>query len=399
MILHHTPRYGSIGKADRTLLGGSSPDFVRPYLTLWPDARSTPLVSLPEIASACGVAHILLKDEGQRLGLGSFKALGGAYAVMVIFKQLFEAHLGKTVTPEQLVSPLARQFAAKITFCCATDGNHGKSVAAGARILGCRSVIFVHEGVTEARASAIGGDEVVRIGGNYDKSVDESKRVSTELGWRLVSDTSWEGYGDILSLVGQGYTILANESLAQIDELGLQPPTHVFLQAGAGGFASSISVHLKEVLRYDDIKIIVVEPCLAACLQASAKAGRLTSVAATASTIMAMLECYTPPLVAWRILDAIASAFVTVTEDDARNAMCMLAFRDAPLVSGESGAAGLAGLLSVSGDPEARSRLGLSETSRILLINTEEATDPASYQSIVGLTPEQVRHAAIKRPH
>ena len=83
-----------------------------------------------------------------------------------------------------------------MTVCCATDGNHGKSVAAGARLLGCRSVVFVHAGVTEPRAQAIGADEIVRVDGSYDESVEEAKRVSQE---RMAAglDTSWPGYEEI----------------------------------------------------------------------------------------------------------------------------------------------------------------------------------------------------------
>ncbi len=390
MIQFHTPHYPTLRKADRDLLGTEGPELVRPYLGLWPDTRPTPLLSMPEVADAVGVRQVLIKDEGSRLGLGSFKALGGAYAVMTIFRKRLEDHLADTVSVAQLITPTARKFAAGMTFCCATDGNHGKSVAMGARILGCRSVIFVHEGVTQARAEAIGADRVLRVKGNYDVSVAEAQRVSAERGWVLVSDTSWDGYEDIPSLVAQGYTVLSTEALSQIAERSLQPPTHVFLQAGVGGFASSIAVNLGENLGHDNIKTIVVEPERAACLYVSAKAGRLTAFPPAEPTIMAMLECYTPSLVAWRILDAVVSAFITVSEEDARHAMRKLAFRDEPIIAGESGAAGLAGLLAATGDENVRARLGLNETSSILLINTEGATDPASYENIVGLSPERV---------
>ncbi|WP_349017766.1 pyridoxal-phosphate dependent enzyme [Rhizobium sp. 32-5/1] len=146
MIHFHSPDHDLLTESDKVLLGAAAPNLVRPYLSLWRNERSTPLILLPEIAQATEVATVVMKDEGQRLGLGSFKALGGAYAVMTLFKRMLEAHLEDNISIAQLISPAARGFAASITFCCATDGNHGKSVAAGARILGCRSVIFVHEG-------------------------------------------------------------------------------------------------------------------------------------------------------------------------------------------------------------------------------------------------------------
>ncbi|MCV9999285.1 diaminopropionate ammonia-lyase [Pararhizobium sp. YC-54] len=398
MIHFHSPNPDGVTDSDKALLGINAPALVRPYLTLWRDERATPLISLASIAAETKVANVLVKDEGQRLGLGSFKALGGAYAVMTLFKRTLEERLGEEVSVAQLTSPRAREPAAGMTFCCATDGNHGKSVAAGARILGCRSVIFVHEGVTAARAEAIGADEVIRVPGNYDRSVDEAERVAMERDWCLVSDTSWEGYEEIPSLVAQGYTVLAEEALTQIGAAGIAPPTHVFLQAGVGGFASSISLHLSEALGERGIKTVIVEPDRAACLFVSAEAGRLTSFSPVESTIMAMLECYTPSLVAWRILNATASAFLTVTEEEAKIAMRRLAAHRPPIVAGESGAAGLAGYLSVATDPEARSRLGLTEQSRVLLINTEGATDPASYESIVGATADEVRQCSLSQP-
>jgi diaminopropionate ammonia-lyase len=105
MIHLHAPQYASLSAADKALLGGGAPDLVRPYLALWRDESATPLVSLPEIAAATGIGHVFLKDEGQRLGLGSFKALGGAYAVMTLFKRMLEAHLDGEVSIARLVSP------------------------------------------------------------------------------------------------------------------------------------------------------------------------------------------------------------------------------------------------------------------------------------------------------
>jgi diaminopropionate ammonia-lyase len=381
----------SMTPQDRALLGSQAPEVVRRYLSLWQNILPTPLVPLPEIARSTGVGSVMMKDEGQRLGLGSFKALGGAYAVMRIFYRKLQEHLGRTVPIDEIVSTAARQFARTVTFCCATDGNHGKSVAAGAKVLGCRSAIFVHQGVTEARASAIGSDLVVRVAGNYDDSVLEARRVAMEENWVLVSDTSWPGYEEYPSIVAQGYTVLADEALAQYVEAGLAPPTHVFLQAGVGGFASSISAHLVERLGRPNIRTIVVEPDRAACLFESAMQGGLTSAPSADPTIMAMLECYTPSLVGWRILQETADAFMTVTDDEARSAMRALALRDGtPVISGESGAAGLAGLMAIAEDRSSREMIGLDRNSRVLLINTETATDPSSYNAIVGRYPEAV---------
>jgi diaminopropionate ammonia-lyase len=390
-FLRATQRH--LNEADKRTMGSDAPDIVRPFLALWGCTEIPPLLSLPDIAKETGIGHVLLKDEGQRLNQGSFKALGGAYAVMAIFKSMLEEHLESVVGIAQLASPIAREFARSVTFCCATDGNHGKSVAAGARLLGCRAVIFIHAGVTDARANAIDADGIIRVEGNYDYSVVEAERISAERKWILVSDTSWPGYEAIPTLVAQGYTVLVDEALQQFALQGLQPPTHVFLQAGVGGFASAVSGHLSEVLGRDNITTVIVEPERAACLFETAKAGELRSFTPTQPTIMAMLECYTPSLVAWRILQRTADAFMTVSEGAAKNAMRSLAFRDQGhpgIVAGESGAAGLAGLQVLARDANARAILKLDEQSRVLLINTEGATDAASYEEIVGVPPEAV---------
>ncbi|MFZ5672507.1 MAG: diaminopropionate ammonia-lyase [Pseudomonadota bacterium] len=390
--LNTLPAFGSpLSETDRLTVGREAPDLVRPYLGLWGPIRATPLVALPGIAKETGIGQIFLKNEALRLGQGSFKALGGAYAVMVLFKRLLERHLGEEVRVAQLLSPTAKDFARGVTVCCATDGNHGKSVAAGARLLGCRSVIFVHQGVSEARTKALGADEIVRVPGSYDDSVNESERVAKEKGWHLVSDTSWPGYEETPAFVGQGYTILADEALGQMPAA----PTHVFLQAGVGGFAGSIAGYLADRLGAAKPKVVIVEPDRAACVIASARAGKLVSVAPGEPTVMAMLECFTPSLIAWRILEKTADAFMTVTEDDAKQAMRTLAFPkagDPPVVAGESGAAGLAGLLAIARDKETCAALSLNKDSRVLVINTETATDPASYEAIVGLSPERIVH-------
>ena len=395
-ITNTLPNFGKpLSETEKATVGRTAPAKVRPFLGLWGDVAETPLVALPEIAVVAGVGDVVLKDEGLRLGRGSFKSLGGAYAVMVLFRRQLEKHLGQDVAVPQLVSPTARTFAEQVTVCCATDGNHGKSVAAGARLLGCRSVIFIHAGVSQSRAEAIGADEIVRVDGSYDDSVDEAKRVAAERGWLLVADTSWPGYEEIPGLVAQGYTILAEEALRQMKDLRLDAPTHVFLQAGVGGFAASIAGYLTDVAQGEKPRIVIVEPDRAACLFESARAGELTSVEPAEPTLMAMLECFTPSLSAWRMLEKIADAFVTIGEADAEDAMRRLAGRPGtPVVAGESGAAGLAGLLAAAKDETLRAALKLGAESRVLLINTETATDPGSFTRIVGRAPGEV--AAIR---
>jgi diaminopropionate ammonia-lyase len=205
----------------------------------------------------------------------------------------------------------------------------------------------------------------------------------------VVSDTSWPGYERIPGLVMQGYTAMLNEIVRELPE----PPTHVFVQAGVGGLAAAVAGYFDIVFGKNRPKFIVVEPDRAACLYESALADKPTKIAHGEPTIMAMLECYEPSLVAWRILAKKADAFMTVGEEDAAAAMRRLARPakgDPAIVAGESGAAGLAGLCEAVGSSSTRSSLELNETSRVLLINTEGATDQKRYEDIVGSSPAKV---------
>ena len=257
--------------------------------------------------------------------------------------------------------------------------------------MGARAVIFVHSGVSDARIAAIAGfgTEIVRVKGNYDDSVVEASRVAEREGWTILSDTSWPGYEHIPGLVMQGYTMLVREALAAMPS----PPTHVFLQAGVGGFAASVAGHLALTLGERRPHITVVEPARAACLFESARAGRIVKVPETEPTVMAMLECYEPSMIAFRILERLADGFMTVDEDTAPEVMRRLArpiAGDPAIVSGESGGVGLAGLLTVLREPELAGKIGLGAASRVLVINTEGATDPALYQRIVGRAPADI---------
>jgi diaminopropionate ammonia-lyase len=364
---------------------------VAELLALCPAHSPTPLHKLPGLAASLGVASIGVKDEGQRLGLRSFKALGGAYAVMRLVLERAEAAQGHPVDPRDLMSDRLRALSAGMTVACATDGNHGRSVAAGARLLGCQCVIFVHGGVSEARVAAIAsyGARIVTVSGSYDDSVREAARQAADHGWTIVSDTSWAGYEDIPLTVMQGYTAMAGEAFDALEA----PPTHVFVQAGVGGVAAAVAAHAQAVYGQAVPRLIVVEPERAACLFHSAKAGHLASAPHDEPTIMGMLECYEPSPIAWEVLAFLAAGFVTLPEEAAIEAMRRLAHSvsgDPAIVAGESGCAGLAGLIACLADAGARNALALGAQSRILLFNTEGATDPALYQRHVGAAPEEI---------
>jgi diaminopropionate ammonia-lyase len=370
---------------DAETLGVGSAEEVERFLRHRENHAVTPLHALAALARELGVGAIHIKDEGLRLGLGSFKALGGSYAIIRLVLDAASERLGRVVDVAMLQAPDVRAVAAAMTFACATDGNHGRSVAQGAKLVGARAVVFVHSGVSHERVDAIArfGAEIVRVAGSYDDSVEEAARVANKNGWTIVSDTSWPGYERIPALVMQGYTAMVREALRQLPE----PPTHVFVQAGVGGVAAAVAGHLALALADRRPMFVVVEPSRAACVYESARAGRPTKIEQGEPTVMAMLECYEPSLIAWRVLSRVADGFMTIEEEDAVDAMKRLARplgADPAIIAGESGGVGLAGLIRALADHETRKALRLGSQSRIFVINTEGATDPQRYAELVA---------------
>jgi diaminopropionate ammonia-lyase len=350
----------------------------RAEITAWPGYAPTPLIALPAVAAQAGVAAVHIKDEATRFGLGSFKALGGAYAVLGVLRaELARRGIAPNATAASLEA--GTDDASALTVCCATDGNHGRSVAWGAQRFGAGCTIFVHETVSQHRADAIAayGATIRRVPGTYDDSVRAAAATAETEGWYIVSDTSWPGYTEVPREIMQGYRLMADEALDQISET----PTHVFIQAGVGGVAAAVAVQMRTRVQPMPT-VVVVEPDQAACLLLSAEAGRAVPAPGVLDTIMAGLACGEPSLLAWQELDRSAADFMAIPDAAAVDAMRLLAQEG--ITSGESGAAGLAALLLAAHDPAARSTLGLNADSRILLFSTEGATDPALYESLLA---------------
>jgi diaminopropionate ammonia-lyase len=362
------------GRPAETVLSEAGFAEARREITAWPGYAPTPLVDLPWAATAAGLGLVRLKDESGRFGLGSFKALGGAYAVSRLLCHAL-AKEGIAATSADLVTGRYAHATRPITVTTATDGNHGRAVAWGAQRFHCRAVIFVHAAVSEGRAAAIAryGAEVRRVRGTYDDAVRQAARTAVAEGWFVVSDTSWQGYADIPGNVMQGYRVMVEEALGQWQGA---PPTHSFVQGGVGAVAAAVSVHLRTRLE-PPAALIVVEPERAACLLASAELGEPTGVAGNLASIMAGLVCGEPSPLAWRELDRAAAAFMAIPDAAAIGALQRLA--EHGLTIGESGVAGLAALLLAATDPAAREALGLGAASRVLLFGTEGATDPEIY--------------------
>ena len=376
--LFPNPRFGTPGVV---VLPAAGYRRAKEEITSWDGYAATPLHDLPELAAQSGIAVLRLKDEAGRFGLGSFKALGGAYAVAnLLGAELARRGVARAASSAELAGRLFRDATEAITVTCATDGNHGRSVAWGARRFHCRCIIFVHAGVSQSRVDAIAsyGAEVHRVSGTYDDAVREAAGQAEVHGWFVVSDTSWPGYTEVPRDIMQGYRLMADEAA---DQWIGPPPTHVFIQGGVGGVAAAVSVQSRTRFQPPPA-LIVVEPDRASCLLASAELGEPTAIPGDLDTLMAGLACGEPSLIAWQELDRAAAAFMAIPDEAA--VACMRLLRDCSIVSGESGAAGLAGYLLAAADPAARETLGLDTASRILLFSTEGATDPEMYEKLVS---------------
>jgi len=339
-------------------------------ISSWPGYAPTPLHSLPEIAAVCGVKAVLYKDEATRFGLGSFKALGGAYAVASLVA----------------AQKLAGKTPAEITVATATDGNHGRSVSWGAQLAGCTAKIYIHKHVSAAREQAMQafGADVIRVDGNYEASLAACKSDAEISGWHIVSDTSWEGYRDIPLQVMAGYSVMASEALAQMGDMRL---SHAFLPVGVGGLAAGIVAPLWQDMGEGLCKLISVESDMSPCFQESIAAQMPTLFEISEETLMAGLSCGEVSQLAWEILQPTLTHCLSITDGAVASLMRLLARGlegTPPIEAGECSTAGLAALLAAKRDPALWSDLGFDESSVILLIGTEGATDPELYQSIMA---------------
>lgn len=387
-ILDHVVRPTGDGGWPQALdgvLSAAMADAAQREITDWPNYAPTPMHRLDVLARQLGVADIAYKDESTRFGLGSFKALGGAYAVLRLAAQHVAEKEEASPPLRRIREGAFRHALSSLTVTTATDGNHGRSVAWGATMAGCRSRIYVHAGVSQGRRNAMAalGAEIVRIDGDYDDSVRRCAEDAAANGWFVVSDTSYDGYMEVPRDVMAGYSVMASEAL---DQTAGRHPTHVFIQGGVGGLAAAVLARFWQVLGPDRPRFVVVEPSRAACLTATARQGRPTVVAIEEETVMAGLSCGTVSLLAWDVLKQGAGDYLTVGDEAVAPAMRMLAKGEAgggPVVAGESGVAGLVGLLGVAADPGLRRAIGLDSDSRVLLFGSEGATDPDIYRALV----------------
>jgi diaminopropionate ammonia-lyase len=349
-----------------------------------PGYQPTPLIDAPELARSLGLGQLLVKNESSRLGLPAFKILGASWAIY----RALQKRAGDSLEPWETIDELIEKLAPlrPLTFATATDGNHGRAVAHVAALFGFEARIFVPAGTAQARIDGIAseGARVEIVAGTYDDAVERAAQEASQH-CLVISDTSWPGYEEIPRWVIEGYSTIMVELEEELAKRGEKTPDLIAVQCGVGALAAAVVRHYRQSQPKERPKILSVEPLRAACMLASMEAGDLVDVPGPHDSIMAGLNCGRPSIIAWPIVSKGIDAFIAIPDERAREAMCALA--RAGIVAGETGAAGLAGLIELlNGDAgvQHREALGLDENSRALVLVTEGATDPESYSQIVN---------------
>ncbi len=329
-------------------------------ISKWQKYQPTPLESLSKLCKGLGLRNIFYKDESKRFGLKSFKALGGAYAVEKITK-------GRK----------------NIIVSTATAGNHGKSVAWGAKNLGLNCKIFISENVSETRAEEMRNldAEVIRVKGNYEDSLNFCKEESKKNNWEIIQDVAWPDYELVPKLTMAGYSTIIKEISVQTNEY----ITHIFLQAGVGGMAAGLVAGVANYFQKVP-KIIIVEPENANCVMQSIENNTPTSVNIMKESIMGGMSCGEVSLVPWQILKNSVNSCVSVSDKFVSQTLAMLADKvlsDISIEGGECSTPGITSLISCCNNKETKSILEINENSNILLIGCEGSADIDLYQKLL----------------
>ena len=331
-------------------------------ISKWEGYAPTPLISLNKLSKELNLNNIYYKDESKRFNLKSFKALGGAYAV-------------EKVT----------QGNKDIVVATATAGNHGRSVAWGARRLGLKCKIFISEFVSDARGQAMTdlGADVIKVKGNYEKSLIECIKQSTENNWQIVQDVAWKDYMIVPKYTMAGYTVMMKEITDQIKN---EKITHIILQAGVGGMAGAMVAGIARYLE-NIPETIVVEPDSAACVMESIKTGKIEKIDIQRESLMGGMSCGEVSLVPWEILKNSVKFCISLPDDDIAKTMKLLgnsSFSEEKIIAGENSVPGLISLITSCTDDKIKDRLKLNLNSNVLVIGCEGDTDKEMYQKLIG---------------
>ena len=329
-------------------------------ISKWDNYKPTPLLNLNKLSKDLNLKNVFYKDESKRFGLKSFKALGGAYAVQEISKNK-----------------------KNVVVSTATAGNHGKSVAWGAKRLGIKCKIFISEFVSNNRADEMSklGADVTRVQGNYEKSLIECIKQSKEHNWEIIQDVAWENYERVPKLTMSGYSIMIEEISNQTNEY----ITHVFLQAGVGDMASGVIAGIARYFKKIP-KIIIVEPKNADCVLKSIESGKSEKIEIKEESIMGGMSCGEVSMVPWQILKNSVNNCLSIPDDDVAITVAMLSkgyFGKDFIIGGECSAPGIISLNASCKNKKIKEELELNINSNVLLIGCEGDADKDLYKKLL----------------
>ena len=331
-------------------------------ISSWKGYSPTPLIELNKLSKELGLNKIFYKDESKRFDLKSFKALGGAYAVEKVSKGNKD-----------------------IVVATATAGNHGRSVAWGARRLGLKCKIFISEFVSDARGQAMAdlGADVIKVKGNYEKSLTECIKQSTDNNWQIVQDVAWKDYMIVPKYTMAGYTVMMKEIVDQINQNKI---SHIILQAGVGGMAGAMVAGIARFL--DNVPTtITVEPDSAACVLESIKTGKIEKIDIKRESLMGGMSCGEVSLVPWEILKNSVKYCISLPDDDIAKTMKLLgnaSFSEEKIIAGENSAPSVISLITSCEEEKIKEKIGLNKDSNVMLIGCEGDTDQAMYQKLIN---------------
>jgi threonine dehydratase len=213
-----------------------------------------------------------------------------------------------------------------------SSGNHAQGVAYSARALGVKAVIVMPGNAPKNKldATAALGAEIVTVGPGSEERRIRAEELAAEHGYAIVPP-----YNDEKIIAGQGTAGL--EILEQLPEVET-----VLVPVGGGGLISGVAAALK--LSKPAVKVVGVEPELAADAQASFRAGHIVSFPAeqVTQTLADGLRTQSIGAINFEHIRAYVDDIITVTESEIEQAMRALSGQ-AETVAEPSGATAVAG--------------------------------------------------------
>jgi len=271
----------------------------------------TPLLELPQRSAAHGHSRRLFLKLENLQPIGAFK-LRGAYNKIA------------SLSPEER----------KRGVIAYSSGNHAQGVAYAARALETKAVIVMpgNAPAVKLEATAGMGAEIVKVGSGSSERQMKAEELAAQHGYAIVPP-----YNDERIIAGQG--TMGLEILEELPEVET-----VLVPVGGGGMISGVAAAIK--LSNPAVKVIGVEPALAADAQASFRSGKVVNLPAeeVTRTLADGLRTQSIGAINFEHIRKFVDDIVTVSEDEIREAMRLLA-GNPKTVAEPSGAVAVAGFL------------------------------------------------------